>query len=695
MRAVVVLVVILGTAFLPGASPSGQKGKVGTAVANFRLRDSRGAWHSLDDLRKSKLVVVAFLGTECPLAARYAPRLAGLAKEFGPKGVAFLGVDANRQDSITRIARLVKDLQIPFPILKDVGNVVADQFGALRTPEVFVLDGRRVLRYRGRIDNQFGIGYSRPKPTSRDLAQALEELLAGKPVSKPETKPAGCLIGRVRKPGSGSSKSAVTYARHIAPVLQRHCVKCHQAGSIAPFALTSYADAAGWADTIREVIEEQRMPPWHANPKYGTFANDARLPDKEKKLVYQWVEAGAPEGDPRDLPKPGKTGQGWRIPRPDLVIQLPKPFKVPAEGTVPYQYFVVDPGLKEDKWIQASEARPGNRSVVHHLVVFALPRGHRGPVRAGDLGTNFVAGGGQGTPPMVFGKDRAKFLQAGSKLAFEVHYTPNGTAQTDRSQVGFVFADPKTVRKEVKSDAVLNTRFRIPAGARDHRIEATYKFGQDTILYSLMPHMHLRGKSFRFEAVYPDRRSEILLDVPQYSFDWQNFYVLAKPKLMPEGTVLRCEAHFDNSARNRSNPDPKATVHFGLQTQDEMMVGYFDMALADQDLRAGAPRAKLLKDGRYEVVFTYTAPAKTKAVYLAGTFNDWKPTGHKMTGPDAKGVFTTRLVLKGGTYEYKYVLEGKTWRADPANPRQTGFYHNSVLVVGDGKAAAQKAGKGQ
>jgi peroxiredoxin len=690
MRAVVVLLAVLGTAVLQGAPPTGPKGKVGKKVEGFRLRDYRGAWHSLDDFRKSKLVVVAFLGAECPLSTRYAARLADLAKEFGPKGVAFVGVNANRQDSITQLARLAKTHAITFPLLKDVGNVVADSFGARRTPEVFVLDAGRVVRYRGRVDDQYGIGYARPKATRRDLALALEELLAGKKVTKPETKAAGCLIGRVPK---GRAKGDVTYARHIAPVLQRRCQGCHQAGSIAPFALTSYADAAGWADTIREVIEEGRMPPWHANPKYGTFANDARLPEKEKKLIYQWVEAGTPEGDPKDLPKAVKRALGWRIPKPDLVIQLPKPFKVPAEGTVPYQYFVVDPGLKEDRWIQASEARPGNREVVHHLVVFALPPGQRKAVRAGDLGTNFVAGGGQGTPPKLFGDGRAKFLRAGSRLVFEVHYTPNGTPQTDQSQVGFVFADPKKVRKEVKSDAVLDTKFKIPPGAKDHRVEAWHQFRQDTIVYSLMPHMHLRGKSFRFEAIYPDKKREILLDVPRYSFDWQNFYILARPKFMPEGTVLHCVAHFDNSERNRSNPDPKAAVTFGLQTKDEMMVGYFDMALADQDLRAGGPKVKALGDGRYEVVFTYTPPAKTASVYLAGTFNEWKPKGHKMTGPDAKGAFTTKLVLKGGTYEYKYVLEGKTWRADPANRRQTGFYNNSVLVVGDAKVNANQSNK--
>jgi hypothetical protein len=218
---------------------------------------------------------------------------------------------------------------------------------------------------------------------------------------------------------------------------------------------------------------------------------------------------------------------------------------------------------------------------------------------------------------------------------------------------------------------------------------ADYRFGQDTLLYALFPHMHLRGKSFRFTALYPDGSQEILLDVPRYRFDWQNQYVLAEPKRVPEGTVLKCEGHFDNSEGNLNNPDPNVAVHFGEQTWNEMLVGYFDMALADQDLRPGLPKIKALADGEYEVSFHYQAPAGTKAVFLAGEFNNWKPDGHKMDGPNAHGQFTTTLKLKPGRHEYKFVLEGKVWRQDPANPRQAGYFHNSVLLVPDRTQAKQ------
>jgi hypothetical protein len=229
-------------------------------------------------------------------------------------------------------------------------------------------------------------------------------------------------------------------------------------------------------------------------------------------------------------------------------------------------------------------------------------------------------------PPRILPDGVARFIPAGSRLMFQVHYTPRGIPQTDRSEIGLVFADPRTIRKEMTAVAAINMDLRIPAGAADFAAEADHRFGQDTIVYSLLPHMHLRGKSFRFEAVYPDRRREVLLDVPRYEFDWQNVYVLSEPKLMPEGTVLRCLARYDNSADNPSNPDPKHVVTWGEQTRDEMLVGYVEVALAQQDLVLGEPEAHRRDDGRYDVTFRYRPPAGTRSVYLAGTFNDWKMT---------------------------------------------------------------------
>jgi peroxiredoxin len=653
---------------------------VGRKIEDFQLQDFLGTKHSLAEWNNSKLVVVVFLGAECPLAKLYGGPLAELVDHYEPQGVKFVGINSNQQDSLAEMAHYARRHELKFLQLKDPGHTVADQFGAQRTPEVFVLDENRAVRYAGRIDDQFGVGYVRAGVRRRYLAEALDELLAGEPVSTPAVEAVGCFIGRVRRETSGGD---VTYSRQIARVFQDHCVQCHRPGQIAPFAMTSYNEVAGWAETIREVIEDRRMPPWHANPGFGSFANDCRLSDEEKRLVYQWVADGAPEGDPDELPVPREYDEDWRIPTPDVVYTMPEAFEVPAEGVVPYKYFVVDPGFEEDRWVAAAEGRPGNRAVVHHLILFfQTPDKNRiDPV---DALFNAVAAFSPGMPAGIYPAGYARRIPAGSKLIFQVHYTPNGSPQTDVSSAGLVFADPAEVKKEIKIGAALEFRFRIPPGADNHRVEATHRFDQDTLLYSLLPHMHLRGKSFRFDAHYPDGTTETLLDVPRYDFNWQNSYVLAEAKRMPEGTELHCTAHYDNSENNLVNPDPTATVGWGDQTWNEMLVGSFEFAAPDQDLSLGLPEVRPADDGRFEVRFKYKPPAPVDAVYLAGNFNDWQPREHAMEGPNADGFYSTSVPLAAGTYEYKFVLDGEDWKSDPANPRHTGFYQNSVLDVGRG-----------
>ena len=313
--------------------------QVDAKIDDFTLQDYLGAKHSSSEWRDKRAVVVVFLGTECPLAKLYAPRLAELATEFEPKGVAFVGIDSNQQDSLLEIGHYVRVHKIDFPVLKDTAGEVADQFGATRTPEAFVLDPNGNVLYHGRIDDQFGIGYQRTNEVKRDLANALDEILTGKPVSTPETESVGCLIGRAKQ---AAPTGEITYTRHIAPIVDQHCVRCHRPGRIAPFTLTSYDDVSAWAETMCEVMDDGRMPPWHANPQYGHFANDSHMPTADKRLFRQWVDNGMPEGDPADLPEPTKYAEGWQIPTPDVVLRMPKPFTVPARGTIPYQYFHVD-----------------------------------------------------------------------------------------------------------------------------------------------------------------------------------------------------------------------------------------------------------------------------------------------------------------------------------------------------------------
>jgi hypothetical protein len=431
---------------------------------------------------------------------------------------------------------------------------------------------------------------------------------------------------------------------------------------------------------LKEAIEEGRMPPWHANPAHGKFFNDARLPETDKQLLLTWVKNGCPEGAASDLPELPAFVDGWQIPKPDVTYKMPQPFAVPAKGTVEYQYFTLDPGWKEDRWIKAAEARPGNRAVTHHLILFFHPPGKDDFEPIEPL-FNSIVGFAPGLPPAIYPEGTYRRIPAGSKLLIQAHYTPNGTAQTDQSEVGIVFADPKEVKRELTVGAALNFQFLIPPGAKNHPLAAAAKIEQDSLLYALTPHMHLRGKSFRFTAHYPGGREQILLDVPRYDFNWQNSYGLAEPLLLPEGTEIRCAATFDNSEGNLANPNAAMPVLWGDQTWQEMMVGTWGVALAHQDLSLGLPQAKQVDGGQYDVTFRYRPPAGAKAVYLAGKFNDWNPTALAMTGPDAGGYYSVVQKLPAGNHEYKFVIDGKQWRSDPGNPEQVGFYRNSLLRI--------------
>lgn len=593
------LVAVMAWFALAGFGGANERSPLGRKVADFSLQDFRGKESSLADLKEAKAIVVAFLGTECPLAKLYGPRLGRLAKDYAGKGVVVLGIDSNAQDSVTAMAAYARIHEINFPFLKDPGNQIADRFGAQRTPTVYLLDADRVIRYWGRIDDQYGISSQLAKPRSEDLVNAIQELLANKAVTKAETPVQGCLIGRVR---TAKADAAVTYTKHIAPILNNRCVECHRKGEIAPFELTNYQQASGWAAMIDEVVGEGRMPPWHANPKIGKFQNDRRLLEAEKKLIHDWVQAGAPEGDVKDLPKPPTFPVvGWNLPRqPDAAVNMrATPFQVPAEGTVGYQYFIADSGFKEDKWISAVEVLPGSPAVVHHILVFAVGARDKGALSLLGGGIQgFLAAYVPGLRAIPYPEGMAKRVPAGSKLVFQIHYTPNGSKQKDMSKIGFVFADPAKVTHEVKTVSAANQRgLNIPPGAEHHKIEANRTLKTDALLLGFMPHMHVRGRSFYYEAIYPNGGKEALLDVPRYDFNWQTAYRLAKPMKIPANTKIHCIAGYDNSPNNPSNPDPTKTVRWGDQTWQEMMIGYFDIAIAKDQVAKEASEVKVPPGG--------------------------------------------------------------------------------------------------
>jgi hypothetical protein len=390
----------------------------------------------------------------------------------------------------------------------------------------------------------------------------------------------GCVIGLPRE---ADPDAAVTYSEHVAPILEKHCVECHREGEIGPFALRDYDEVAGWADMIAEVVRDQRMPPWHADPAHGEFANARRLTAAEKQSLYDWAKAGAPAGDLAKLPPQRQFVYGWRLPRePDMVIAMrDEPYRVAAQGVIDYQYFVVDPGFTEEKWVQAADITPGDASVVHHVIVFVSP-----PASEAGQGLGWMGAYVPGQSSMILSEGRGRRVPAGSKFIFQMHYTPTGVEAEDRTQMGLVFADPATITEEVVTLEAANHKFEIPPGDPDYHVSASRdSFPPHAQLIGVSPHMHFRGKSFLVKSSQPGGAEDVLLNVPRYDFNWQTFYEFAQPIAIPAGYRIDCEATFDNSADNPANPDPTATVRWGDQSFEEMMIGFFEIAAPVGSLR--------------------------------------------------------------------------------------------------------------
>ena len=387
----------------------------------------------------------------------------------------------------------------------------------------------------------------------------------------------------------GATAATPTFYSDVLPILQKNCQNCHRPGEAVPMSLISYTDTRPWAKAIKQAVVQRKMPPWFADPHVGTFTNDRRLTEDEKSTLVAWADTGAPAGDPKAAPPPVQFAQGWTMGKPDVVFEMPEEVQVPASGTVEYTYLIVPTGFTEDKWVQLAESRPGNRALVHHIIVYArdpdsswlrqYPVGKAFlPNKGGGGGAGqFIVGFAPGLPPESLRPGQGKLIKAGSDLVFQLHYTANGKAGTDRSKVGLIFNKEKPTER-VMTLAAATSQFVIPPGAPAHPVSASMTLHHDTELIGLLPHMHLRGKSMEMRAVYPDGRTEKLLWVPGYDFNWQLWYQLPRGKKLPKGTKIEATGTFDNSANNKNNPNPAVEVRHGEQSWEEMMMGFFNVS---------------------------------------------------------------------------------------------------------------------
>jgi len=608
------------SAFLQAAEPPAQDAHANLLTAldrgvgqplsmNFKLIGLDDKPISFRQFIGKKAVVIVFIGTDCPIGNLYMPTLVELAKEYEPRGIQFVLVNSNQSETLDDMRKHAEEYGLNgvpgLLVAKDPGNELADLALAERTNEAILIDATldflnklARIRYRGMIDDQYHYNARRDQPKRTPLKDALEDFLAGREVRVAGTEVQGCLIERgapkvlVDRQGAmvrtmpeeiraefakaraiePIAVGPVTYHKDVAPIVQAKCQTCHRPNQVAPFSLLTYEQAKRWKGMIREVVDEGRMPPWHANPNYGAFANDRSLTPLERAILLAWVDQDAPEGNPADSPAPRTFAEGWTIGKPDLIIEMPRTHIVPAGGVVDYVRYPVDFEVKEDLWIQAIEARPGDPAVVHHIILYyVLP---------GDPAPRYLVGYAPGDLSETFPEGTAKRLPKGSRFFFEMHYTPIGKVRQDKSSVGIVLAKTpptrETITRPIASRELEQRLISIPPGHPNYPITSAIEFKTDVELIGMMPHMHLRGKDFRYILTDPQGKETILLDVPAYDFAWQNFYWTKQPIPIPAGSRIDCVAHFDNSEDNPYNPDPSASVTWGDQTYEEMMIGFIE-----------------------------------------------------------------------------------------------------------------------
>ena len=547
---------------------------VDIVVDDFGLYDQNGEFHTLHEHSDASAIVLFVQGNGCPIVRNAVHDLNAIREEYAPKGVQFLMLNANLQDDRENVREEASAFSIDYPILVDETQLVAESLDLHRTAEALVIDPKTWhILYRGPIDDRLNYEAQKPSASNHYLADALLAHLKGEEIAVKAVASPGCLIAL---PGKDRAQhKQISYAKQVAPILRNKCVPCHQTGGIAPFDMTDYKEVAGWSPMMREVVRTRRMPPWHADPHIGTFSNDMSLTSEEEQTLIYWIEAGSPRGDgPDPLSENPTQATTWAYGEPDLVIALERQ-EIPATGIIDYRYLKITVPIDRDVQVRGTEFLPGNRTAMHHALARVIyPKGHKmKTVKKNRWLDGIFASYVPGMDGVMLPKGTAQLLPKGSKLQFQIHYTTTGRPEVDESKLGLYFTDAQNLR-EHRVVGPANPKIKIPPYASAHRDSSIKVFEKDVTLYTFFPHMHFRGTGFRYVAHYPDGTRETLLSVPNYTFNWQRFYALSTPKHLPAGTRIVSHAVFDNSAKNKLNPDPSATVRWGEQSFDEMLIGY-------------------------------------------------------------------------------------------------------------------------
>lgn len=532
----------------------------GDRVPNFRLLDHAGKSHELYYLSDKRAVVLLAHKNDCDDLEEIAPALNALQQQFNDQRVEVLLINSTAGDSRELVAADVAKIGVNAPALLDRTQLIGESLGLKRAGEALVIDPRDwTVKYRGPL-----------KKAGIDLVgDALTSMLANEPVVKPTARANGCKI-KLPELNKQRAHAKISYVNTIAPMLADKCVNCHRAGGIGPWHMSSYEMIRGFAPMIREVLLTERMPPWHADPHFSAFSNNRALSNEQVKTLVHWINAGAPRDKGIDpLAQQPKVASQWALGEPDLIVEIPA-FAVPATGAIPYQRPVVKNPLGRDVWLRAIEFAPTNRGVVHHIL--AGTTGGRGDALARLEATTSLGVYVPGDVPHDVPKGTGVFIPKEADFVFQMHYTANGKAVSEVTKVGLYFSK-EVPQYPLHNTVLLDPRLKIPPHVKDHQASVSRVFTRDVLIYTLMAHSHVRGKSAQFVATYPDGKTETLLAVPHYDFNWQTSYELTTPKLLPKGTRLVYYSSYDNSSQNKANPDPSIEVRWGEQTWEEMIYG--------------------------------------------------------------------------------------------------------------------------
>ncbi len=549
----------------------------------FALRDTEGVEHHQNEWAQARAVVLFFVTTDCPLSNGYAPEMNRIEQAYAPRGVLFFAVQGDTTIPDEEVRRHAREYGYRFPALLDPRQVLARHTGATVTPEAVVLSADGAVLYLGRIDNKVeDFGKTRIQATEFDLRDSLDAILAGRPVPHPRTRALGCAITNAATP---------TFNKDIAPILYQNCATCHRPGEVAPFSLLTYTDAAKKAGLLATVTEKRVMPPWKAEPGYGSFANERRLSAQQIALIREWAQAGAPEGDAQDKPPLPAFPNGWEAGQPDKVLTMSHKFEVSADGPDQYRCFVLPLDAAQDVYLSGMEFRPGNRRVVHHALVYMDSTGTARKLAADSPDGGYACFGGPKFPPVGLlggwapgaspppdSPSLSQLIRQGTDIVVQIHYHPSGKPEEDQSALGLKFSSPPT--KGRAGIILSNRRIAIPAGDPHYVVKTGVTVPRDVDVFGITPHAHYLGKDMQVNAVLPDGSIQHLIRIKDWDFNWQGQYRYKEPVHLPQGTRIELEYVYDNSENNPHNPShPPVPVTWGEETKNEMAVLFLGVVL--------------------------------------------------------------------------------------------------------------------